>query len=430
MSDETSPKVNNVLGSKAQVASLTKVSSRRQNPVLHQPNELRIGVVGLGLAGAGMIPALVAHPNCSLSGAAELNETLRSRFAREFTCTIVDDIHSLVTRADIDAVYLATPHRFHVEHAVLAADHGKHVIVEKPMALTLEGCDSIIEAAERNGVTLIVGHTHGFDPAIGVMRNIISEGKMGRLAMIAMWNYTDFLYRPRRPEELDTNLGGGILYNQVPHQVDIARSLTGSELRSIRATAAVLDIERSTEGCCSALLDFTSGAVANLVYSGYDRFDSDEFHDWIGSKGQPKSPDHGATRRALQSIRGGDGEESARTSLYGFGGAKRKAKSTGESWHQPHFGTLIVTCEGGDMRPSKDGVLIYGDDGVSEICLPPSNGFSGRTEVLDELWNAVAHGIKPIHDGHFGRGTVDACLGIKKSAQERREYIFSSEKQP
>ena len=137
------------------------------------------------------------------------------------------------------SIYIATPHQFHREHAVLAAEHGKHVILEKPLALTLEDCDAIIAAAERHRIHLIVGHTHAFDPAVRAMRGIIASGEIGRLGLVHSFNYTNYLYRPRRPEELDTARGGGILFNQVPHQIDTARLLGGGLVRSVRAGAGV-----------------------------------------------------------------------------------------------------------------------------------------------------------------------------------------------
>src|SRR4029079_15933321 len=120
------------------------------------------------------------------------------------------DITALVADPAVDVVYVATPHQFHARHAILAAEHGKHVILEKPMALTLADCDRIIAAVERAKVHLIVGHTHAFDSAVREMRGLIASGELGALGMIASWNYTIYLYRPRRPEELDTSKGGGI----------------------------------------------------------------------------------------------------------------------------------------------------------------------------------------------------------------------------
>src|ERR687894_721708 len=102
---------------------------------------------------------------------------------------------------------------------------------------------------------------------VRLMRDMIAGGELGRLGMIATWNYTDFLYRPRRPEELDTARGGGILFNQVPHQIDTVRLLAGGRVRSVRANVQVLDPARPTEGGCVAWLEFETGAAASLVYS-------------------------------------------------------------------------------------------------------------------------------------------------------------------
>jgi phthalate 4,5-cis-dihydrodiol dehydrogenase len=385
-------------------------------PVLH------IGVVGLGMAGSLMTAVIRAHPRMRLAGAAEINPELRANFARDRLAPVYEDVASLVSRADVDAVYIATPHEFHREHAVLAAASGKHVIVEKPMALTLEDCDAMIAAAERNGVVLIVGHTHSFAPAIGKMRELIAAGAIGRVAMLAMWNYTDFLYRPRRPEELDTSRGGGILFNQIPHQVDVARFLAGGRVTSVRAAAWSLDPRRSTEGCCTALLSFDNGCAASVVYSGYDHFDSDELHGWIGEGGYDKKPAHGASRRASESFADAQEETRARASRYGYGGSASLSGTT--PTHQPHFGTLIVTGERGDLRQSADGVFLYSREGACEIALPPVTGRPGRAEVLDELYRSVVEGAPAPHDGRFARGTVATCLAVLRSAQENREVYL------
>jgi len=242
-----------------------------------------------------------------------------------------------------------------------------------------------------------------------------------------MWQYCDFLYRPRRPEELDTELGGGIIFNQIPHQVDIARVLNASKVSAVRAFTAILDTRRRTEGICSALLTFADGGCASLVYNGYDRFDSDEFHGWVGELGQPKQADqHGATLRALESMRDGP-ESDARIKRYGYGGALKFVADQGHRWHQPHFGVIIVSCEKADLRPSTDGIMIYGQEGVLEVPVPHSAGAPGRAEVLDELYLAVRKGVAPRHDGDFGRATLEVCLAILESARTRREIELTGE---
>jgi phthalate 4,5-cis-dihydrodiol dehydrogenase len=385
---------------------------------------IRIGVIGLGMAGAAMVPAIEVHPGFVLAGAADPNAELRTRFARDHSCKVDTSAEELIRRPDIDAVYIATPHQFHREHAILAANHGKHAIVEKPMALSLSDCDDMIEAARVGATWLVVGHTHSFDPAILLMHRIIASGEVGRLAMVAMANYTDFIYRPRRPEELDTSLGGGILFNQIPHQVDTARLLCGSDVRHVRAITGILDRARPTEGSCMAMLSFADGAAASLVYSGYDRFDSDELHGWIGEGGQPKQPNHGATWRALAAVSDRAEETRLRSEKFGYGSGRRWHPDPGESWHQPHFGMLVASCDEADLRQSADGILIYSHTGVREVPVPASNGRPGRGDVLDELYQAVVHHEPPLHDGRFARGTLEVCLAIQASAREGREVAI------
>jgi phthalate 4,5-cis-dihydrodiol dehydrogenase len=375
-----------------------------------------LGVAGLGMAGAVMVHAAAAHPGFVLRAAADPHPGPREAFAGDHNARAYADVAELVADPAVQVVYIATPHQFHAAHAVLAAQHGKHIILEKPMALTLADCDAIIAAVERHGVHLIVGHTHAFDPAVRLMRDIIARGELGRLGLIHSFNYTNFLYRPRRPEELDTARGGGILFNQVPHQIDTARLLAGGLARSVRAQASVLDPARPTEGGCAALLQFEGGAAASLVYSGYDHFDSDEWHFGVGERGAPKSIAHGAARRSLSSA---SNEAEARTTTFAYG-------STGHTMpaHQPHFGLTIVTCAGGDMRASADGVSIYGRDGLREIPIPRGEGMPGRREVLDDMRAAIENGRKPVHDGRWGKATVEVALAILRSSREGREVFL------
>src|ERR1700756_722421 len=261
---------------------------------------LGLGVIGLGMAGAVMVHAATRHPGIVLAAAADPQPAPREAFGRDFNARTYADARALCEDSAVEAVYIATPHQFHAEHAIAAAEHGKHIILEKPMALRLADCNRIIAAVERAGVHLIVGHTHAFDSGVREMRRVIASGELGALGMVASWNYTNYLYRPRRPEELDTAKGGGILFNQVPHQIDTVRLLGGGLVRSVRAQVGILDPTRPTEANCSAFLEFADGVPATLVYSGYDFFDTDELHFWVSERGSPKQPAHGASRRALR----------------------------------------------------------------------------------------------------------------------------------
>jgi phthalate 4,5-cis-dihydrodiol dehydrogenase len=250
------------------------------------------------------------------------------------------------------------------------------------------------------------------------MRRIVASGALGRLGMIAAWNYTNFLYRPRRPEELDTELGGGILFNQVPHQIDMVRLIGAGRLRSVRAQATRLDPARPTEGSAIAFLEFEAGVAASLVYGGYDFFDSDELHFWINERGAQKPPDqHGAARRGLAAEQAE--EARLRVERYAYG-----AEAGPSPDHQPHFGLMVVTCERGEMRASADGLFTYDARGKREVALPKSAAMPGRSEVLDDMIAAIRTGQPPLQGGRWGKANVEVTLAVLQSARERREVLL------
>jgi phthalate 4,5-cis-dihydrodiol dehydrogenase len=303
-------------------------------------------------------------------------------------------------------------------HALLASQHGKHALVEKPMAIALDDCAAMIAAARRAGVHLVVGHSHSFDAPILRTRELIMSGAYGAVRMITALNYTDFLRRPRRAEELDTAQGGGAVFNQAAHQVDIVRLLGAGRVRSVRAATGAWDASRPTEGAYSALLTFENGAFGSLIYSGYGHFDSDEFSGWIGEMGQAKP----ANARKLPPHFASAEEEAAFKNARNYGGAAYQPPANQDLAHQ-HFGTIIVSCERADLRPLPNGVAIYADGTARLDPLPlPS---VPRAEVIDELYNAVVHSKPPLHDGAWAMATLEVCLAILQSAREGRDVALA-----
>ena len=379
--------------------------------------KLRIGVAGLGRAFSVMAPTFAADPRVELVAAADPRAEARARFAAEFAGRTYSRVEDLCADQAVDVVYVATPHQLHAAHAVLAAENGKHLLVEKPLALTLEDCDAIVAATQRAGVHLVVGHSHSFDAPILRLRALIKSGAFGPVRMITAINYTDYLYRPRRPEELDTAQGGGAVFNQAAHQVDIVRLIGGGRVASVRALTGAWDKARPTEGAYAALLTFTDGAFASLVYSGYGRFDSDEFCDWIGEMGRAKPAYAGAARPRFAS----GAEEVAYKAARNYGGADYQPPAAGTA-HQ-HFGTFIVSCAEADLRPLPTGVMIYQDGAARMEPLPPPA--VPRAEVIDEIYRAVVEGEPPLHDGPWAAATVEVLLAMLRSAREGREVTLT-----
>jgi phthalate 4,5-cis-dihydrodiol dehydrogenase len=379
---------------------------------------MRLGAAGLGRAFMLMAPTLAADKRVALLAAADPRGEARAQFERDFGGRAYATVEELCADPDLDLVYVATPHQFHAAHARLVLAAGKHALVEKPMALTLQECRAMIDAAQAARRHLIVGHSHSFDAPIRRTRELIASGAYGRLRMVTAFNYTDFLYRPRRPEELDTSRGGGAVYNQAAHHVDIVRLLAGGRATSVRAQTGAWDGARPTEGAYSALLAFDDGAFATITYSGYAHFDSDEFTGWIGEGGQKKDPNaYGAARQALL------GDELQVKNARNYGGAQQSRPADG-LLHQ-HFGVLIASCERADLRPLAEGVWIYADGERKLEALPAPK--VQRAEVIDELYAAVLEGRPPLHDGAWALATTEVCLAILQSAAEQREISLRNQ---
>jgi phthalate 4,5-cis-dihydrodiol dehydrogenase len=429
-----------------------------------------------------MLPTFRADPRVRVVAGTDPRPEARAQLAQDFGARSHASVEELVADGEVEAVYIASPHQFHARHVALAAAAGKHVLVEKPMAISLEQATTMIEAARRAGTALIVGHSHSFDRPVLRAREWIASGDFGAVRMISAMNYTDFLYRPRRPEELDTAQGGGALFSQAAHQVDIVRLLGGGKVRSVRAHTGAWDPRRSTEGAYAATLDFGDGLFASLVYSGYGRFDTDEMCGNIGEMGQPADPALYGRSRRLLSQASDPGTEAALKMARNYGGAASGAGTGGlaeasggatsaatssgasmsgaaasgatasgvtasgatmsgaaasgaaasadasagrsggvQTWHQ-HFGLVIASCEHADLRPLPTGVMIYEDSQVRLDALAPPT--VPRIEVIDELYAAVVQGSPPRHDGIWGMATLEVCLALLHSAQEGHDVAL------
>lgn len=377
---------------------------------------LRVGVIGLGRAFTLMLPTFAGDPRWRLVAGCDPREAARARFASDFGASAHADARALVEDPAVEVVYVASPHGLHAAHVALAAAAGRHVLVEKPMALSVADCVAMTEACARAGVALVVGPSHGFDEPCLEARRIVERGEVGAPRMIQALNCTDFLYRPRRPEELDTAAGGGVVWSQAAHQLDVVRLLAGGRATRVHASVARWDPARPTEVAYAAMLWFADGAFATLAYSGAGRFDSDAWMDWHGELGVPKDPDaYGTARRRLDAAR--DPADEARLKADAtYGGPAWTPAAPGElpTSHE-HFGPMLVHCERADLRPMPDAVWIYGDRVRERRPLRPPG--VPRSNVVDELLAAVRDGVPPLHGGAWATATTEACAALLDSAR-------------
>jgi len=384
---------------------------------------LRLGVIGLGRAFTLMLPTFGQHPLIRLAAASDPRPEARACFASDFGANVYETADALCADPAVQAVYVASPHQHHVEHVKLAAKYRKHVLVEKPMALTLADCREMIEATRHAGVYLLVGHSHSYDTPYLRAREIINTGRYGRVKMVNALNFTDFLYRPRRPEELDTQAGGGVVFSQAAHQVDVVRLLVGQPARSVRALSGRWDPKRPTEGAYNAQIVFEDGSFASLTYSGYGHFDSDEFNEWIGELGNTRDPMTYGTARALLRTAATPEAETLLKTKRAYGPARALAFQTSEKPQHNHFGLVIVSCELADLRPTPRGIVVYGDDERQLEALATPD--VPRSEVVEELYAAAVLGKQPLHSGEWGLATLEICLAILESANQMQETTLT-----
>jgi phthalate 4,5-cis-dihydrodiol dehydrogenase len=371
---------------------------------------LRLGVAGLGNAGQAVLRDVGAAPGVVLAAVADLRsaalESCRSKFP---DLKIYGSVDAMCQSDHVDAVWVATPNEFHAEHAISAAIHGKHVICEKPMALSLEQCDRMNRAVQESGIHFQM-HSKAVDPPILRMREIIAGGSLGRPIQISSWNYKSWLNYPRLPAELDTSKGGGIVFRQGAHQIDIVRCLGGGMVKSVRAITGKWHPRFDTEGNYSAFLEFADGTPASLVFNGYGGFDMTELTWGIGEGGYPSSERKEAASEAPVSASAKYAEPSR---------AERRKREGARK--QPFFGLTVVSCEKGDMRQSPDGLYLYTDQGRGEVLCAP---FVDRAGELMKLYDAVRQHRPGFNDGHWGKASLEVLLAILRSSEERREIIL------
>jgi len=390
---------------------------------------IRFGVAGLGAGASNSlseVPGLASHPNVKLTAAADLRQSALDQFAADFGGETYTSVEALCSSPNVDAVYILTPSRLHAEHAIIAAEHGKQVLLDKPMALTLEDAARVVQAVERNGVRLLVGHSQSLDTGILKMADLVRQGDLGRPLMLHTSFFSDWLYRPRSAEELDPANGDNLVLRQGPIQIDIARLICGGLVKHVRAMTSIVDAARPIEGSFVAYLDFADGTPAILEYSAYGHFDSSELTWGIGLHALPRDPeDNLRSRRQIAALRPEEEWALKEATRYGGGKARRLGKPLER--HQ-FFGFTLLSCEKGDVRQTPNGLMIYGDRERRELSMPIKLYAEAELDIMYRAWSRD----EPLEylDARWGMATLEVALGILDSARERREVAMSHQTAP
>ncbi|HWW76055.1 MAG TPA: Gfo/Idh/MocA family oxidoreductase [Pyrinomonadaceae bacterium] len=229
--------------------------------------------VGWGLVGCGDIsrkrvaPALVELENCELVAVSRADASRAEEFAREFGARRWHaDWRRLVEDAEVEAVYVATPVHLHAEQAIAAAEAGKHVLCEKPMALTVAECERMNAAARANGVLLGVAYYRRFYPAVERVKALLTSGEIGRAVVAQLNAFERFEPGPENPRRwlVEKGLsGGGPMFDFGCHRIEVLLNLFGRAVEVKGLTSNVV-FKREVEDTACALLKFEGGAQAVL----------------------------------------------------------------------------------------------------------------------------------------------------------------------
>lgn len=270
---------------------------------------------GFGIIGAGIIAAVHADAIALLRDARLVAVTdVAAGPARDFAaargCVAEPSLDDLLARQDIDVVCVCVPSGLHAEAGVRAAKAGKHLVVEKPIDVSLEAADRLIGAARQAGVALTVVSQHRFDPGVTELKRLIDDGALGRLVLgeaSTKW-YRSQAYYDSAPWRGTWAMDGGALLNQGVHYVDLLRWCMGP-LAEVTALCATQTHEIEVEDTALAIVRFASGAVGTIgattaAYPGFP-----QRLEITGTEGTVTVEDGRLVRSALR----GDADEDAGT---------------------------------------------------------------------------------------------------------------------
>ena len=225
---------------------------------------VRLGVIGAGLVGAKHAAIAAGLPGCCLAGIADPNPAVH-QLAEKLGAGFYKDYQEMIDTETLDGVIIATPTESHVSVGIACAEHGLHLMVEKPIASDVQAARDLIECAKGRQVQILVGHHRRFNPLAETARKVVQSGQIGRLAAVSvLWtllkptDYFDVEWR-RKPG------GGPVLINMI-HDVDNLRYICG-EIQTVYAEVSSTVRGYEVEDTACVTLRFRNGALGTVVTS-------------------------------------------------------------------------------------------------------------------------------------------------------------------
>jgi UDP-N-acetyl-2-amino-2-deoxyglucuronate dehydrogenase len=230
--------------------------------------KLRFAILGCGVIGPHHAKAIAGLQSAELVAVADIVPELAEELAEEYGCAHYSSLEEMLSGVDLDAVCVCTPSGMHADGAVTALEAGKHVVIEKPVDVTLEAADRLIEVHRAAGGRVAVVSQHRFEAATQAVHEALARGEFGRLtsgsADVRWWRSQAYYDSGgwRGTWELD---GGGVLINQAIHSIDLLQWLMGQVVEVTSYTGLIAHERIEVEDTAVAILKFTNGALGSIV---------------------------------------------------------------------------------------------------------------------------------------------------------------------
>jgi predicted dehydrogenase len=230
-------------------------------------NRLRLGVIGFGIFGAWHAKAYASYDRAELRAVSDLNPDSRNSAEETYGVPTFENYADLLALPDVDAVSIVVPDHLHRDVCLAAANAGKHILVEKPLAIRLSEAHAIIQACEKNRIRLMVDFANRWNPPYVIARTKIIAGELGDILYVNM-RLDDTLFVPT--EMLGWAASSSVAWFLGSHTADLIRWLLNQEITSVSSISskgALIARAIDTEDFFMTRLTFSGGAVANMQNS-------------------------------------------------------------------------------------------------------------------------------------------------------------------
>ncbi len=312
--------------------------------------KVRLALVGCGRIARTHVDAIAKVGDLDLVAVCDAVEARAQEMGDSVGVPCYTDYAKMLREVECDAVTVATPSGLHPSHGIAAARAGKHVICEKPMAISLKAADELVHACDDAGVRLFVVKQNRLNPPIQLLKKAIDKGRFGRIyvANTTVWWTRSQEYYRQAPWRGTWEFDGGAILNQASHYVDLMQWLVGP-VESVMARTATLAREIEAEDTGIAVLKFRSGALGSIQVTMLTYPKNLEGSITIlGEKGSVKIGGTAVNRIETWSFADADPDDqlieqanTAPLSVYGFG-------------HEGYYRNVLSTLRG-STRPETDG---------------------------------------------------------------------------